>query len=108
MTATSDERREAAGCLRGLAHDGIAGNVLPYLKGAVGLPARRTYRDVLLRLADLVDPTCYAIVSYEADDEYYCSECGCNLGIEIEDVGMLPNYCPHCGRRVVEDDSDGC
>ena len=93
--------------LRGLAYDGIGGSVLPYLKGAVGLPARCTYRDVLLRLAGLVDPTCYAIASHEADGEWYCSECGCNLGIEIEDVGMLPSYCPHCGRRVAEGDEDG-
>ena len=56
------------------------------------------YEQAIYRLADLIDPTCEA--NSLADGEYYCSECGGNLGIEIEDESLLPSYCPTCGARV--------
>ncbi|AKT48220.1 hypothetical protein ADJ70_03365 [Olsenella sp. oral taxon 807] len=63
------------------------------------------YEQAIYRLADLIDPTCEA--NNLADGEYYCSECGSNLGIEIEDESLLPNYCPECGARVTGDEDEG-
>lgn len=60
------------------------------------------YEQAICRLADLIDPTCEA--NNLADGEYYCSECGGNLGIEIEDESLLPSYCPTCGARVSHDE----
>lgn len=60
------------------------------------------YEQAICRLADLIDPTCEA--NELADGEYYCSECGGNLGIEIEDESLLPDYCPCCGARVSFDE----
>lgn len=60
------------------------------------------YEQTICRLADLIDPTCEA--NELAGGEYFCSECGGNLGIEIEDESLLPSYCPNCGARVTCDE----
>lgn len=53
------------------------------------------------RLADLIDPTCTDFGGKEGTNgEYYdfaCNSCG-----RCFDV-VAPNYCPHCGARVVQD-----
>lgn len=54
------------------------------------------------RLADLIDPTCHDFGGEEGTNgegyDFACSACGwCG------DV-TKPNYCPHCGARVVRDD----
>ena len=40
------------------------------------------------------------------DDEFpffICSECGCNAVVGYRSSGDgLPNYCPNCGRKVVD------
>lgn len=50
----------------------------------------------VLRLADLIDPTCHVIIPNEMDGECFCSECGALLG----EYGYTM-YCPSCGARVV-------
>lgn len=69
-------------------------------------------------LADLIDPTCNMDVMTTGERaDYECSEhimrclnCGAEFGYvlygEDGDVSMddKPNYCPHCGTRVVSDD----
>ena len=44
---------------------------------------------------------------YDEDWRYRCSECGCPIPVderdpETGDVFSAANYCPNCGRRVVE------
>lgn len=47
--------------------------------------------------------TCHEVrVHMQIEDEMHCSECGCFLGF-AGDVGAPPhNYCPNCGRKVVD------
>ena len=77
--------------------------------------------DVLSRLADLIDPTCHmeAIDTGEQGDYecrehiMHCKYCGAEFGYvlysEDGDVSMddKPNFCPECGKRVVDGDADG-
>ena len=69
-------------------------------------------------LADLIDPTCHMSCEYgsgdEATEEYmeeiagthedtvacHCHDCDTVFRYER---GIIPNYCPHCGARVVRD-----
>ncbi len=55
MRGNEPERRRVAVELRFAAIDG-APSLLPTLKNALGMSASVTYRDVLRRLADLIDP----------------------------------------------------
>lgn len=90
MMPTSDERREVAERLR--EHDGNA------------------YADVADMcdedLADLIDPTCFAVhQGTSMDDELVCSRCGASLGAEVGGRQMfVPNFCSCCGARVVSRD----
>lgn len=59
------------------------------------------YANLFSRLADLIDPTCHDFGGEEGTNgesyDFACSACGwCG------DV-TKPNYCPHCGARVVHD-----
>lgn len=53
-------------------------------------------KQMINRLADLIDPTCKPV---EAGNNIVCSECGADL--YDDDL-----YCPHCGARVVQDNHD--
>lgn len=58
------------------------------------------------RLADLIDPTCTAIVdeTHDMDDELVCSSCGCTLGFIVDNQPpTLTKYCPSCGSRIVRE-----
>ena len=70
---------------------------------SAGIRDNNSYSDVFNRLADLIDPTCHDFGGEEGTNgENYgfaCSLCGwCG------DVAK-PNYCPHCGARVVCDEA---
>lgn len=83
------------------------------------LPAVNTYKPALERLADLIDPTCHMSYKYgNSDDEIdeyiediactpedtaacHCHTCDWVFRFER---GIVPNYCPSCGARVVRDD----
>lgn len=61
------------------------------------------YANLLNRLADLIDPTCYDFGGEEGTNgesyDFACSACGwCG------DVSK-PNFCPNCGARVVRDEA---
>ena len=45
-------------------------------------------------------------------ERFICSECGCRLDLQDDDweatmwldgAAMVPNFCPNCGRRVVDE-----
>ena len=65
---------------------------------------------ILERLADLIDPTC-EVVEVPDNDEFMvrvvsgfmCKKCGHEAIVERNCDGWAepPNYCPHCGARVV-------
>lgn len=102
MAPTSEERLKVAERLREYSNDVLKdGSLLKTLKDVTGACS---WRDVLDRLADLIDPTC------EMDDAggvpasvkdnlstFFCSECGAPVYND-----MSPSYCPYCGARVVE------
>ena len=67
--------------------------------------------NILARLAELIDrPTCSDVGD---DFVFRCSECGCELDIDDafyeptmwkDGVATVPEYCPLCGRMVVDND----
>lgn len=128
---TSDERREVAARLRGLdvkitSRDTLERAVDKFMKAVCGdipfSPIRYSVRNLCglaNMLADLIDlPTCNMdVMTTDERADYECSEhimrclnCGAEFGYvlysEDGDVSMddKPNYCPHCGTRVVSDD----
>ena len=69
--------------------------------------AMRGSKSVMEVLADLIDPTCHAIVELEPDGigaphryTIRCSNCG-QLWSETGGTLRIPDYCPTCGSRVV-------
>ena len=112
---TSDERREVAENLReqlmymrknnrydgdvnvvecgNSAYRNIAGSVEPY-----GNFEKGNYVHILERLADLIDPTCHKVIPSEIEGYVFCSKCGAEIGEH-----GVPNYCPNCGARVVDE-----
>lgn len=81
---------------------------------------RYSYDETLTRLADLIDPTCHMSWEYgngDDDTEEYMEEiagthedtvaCHCHSCDEVfrYDRNVIPNYCPHCGARVVRDEA---
>lgn len=96
--STSDERCEIASILRGIEGAPIDAAHVACLLGVTYLTddaGRHVSIPVggLHKLADLVDPTCHAVVE---DETQVCSECGGDL-----DEGYGWNHCPRCGARVV-------
>lgn len=74
----------------------------------------RSYEFFFNRLADLIDPTC-EFVEVPDNDEFMvrvvsgfmCKKCGHESIVERNCDGWAepPNYCPHCGARVVRDEA---
>lgn len=90
---TSDERREVAEALRQMAdeHDVV-----------------HAFDNADIRkLADLIDPTCRRERKRVVVDDYrrdtlilpVCSACGFTFDKRMP----KPNFCPHCGSRVVDE-----
>lgn len=85
---------------------------------SAGIREGNSYSDVFSRLADIIDPTCHMSCEYGSGDkvtEEYMEEiagthedtvaCHCHScdALFRYDRGIIPNYCPHCGSRVVRD-----
>ena len=82
MAPTSDERREMAEQLR--KHNGR------YYEELVNMSDSD--------LADLIDPTCHLLPS--SDGGFGCDRCY----TWFPSMKEKTNYCPNCGRRIVEVD----
>ena len=106
-----NERREVAARLRELAdtNDGYLGRnrvncVLHDAKEILGTSCLDSVANVLRRYADLIEPEQERMCKAEqipympgCYEGYWCSVCHC-----IEFESDEPNYCPHCGAKVVE------
>ena len=107
--SASDDRREVAEALRYVSRDELgSGGLLSTWKRVLGVNG--TWRDVMSRLADLIDPTCHGIEEREQDGigappryTSHCSNCG-QLWDETGGIPRFPTYCPNCGARVVSED----
>lgn len=95
---TSDERREVAERLRGYSNDVLKdGSLLRTFKDVTGAGS---WRSVLDRLADLIDPTCEMVVK---NGHACCGRCGHRLADECEveeDYYEFRPFCPNCGSRI--------
>ena len=104
MSKISDERREVAERLRVYSHDFDFGDSNPFwcvAKSAFGDVDVHTYCSVFARLADLMDPTCHVVPFDEESMRLpHCSKCGQPM------LKPWPNFCPHCGARVVREGED--
>lgn len=107
MTPTSEDRRDVAERLREYSPDVLKdGSLLKTLKDVTGACS---WRDVLDRLADLIDPTC-EVMEVPDNDEFMvrvvsgfmCKRCGHEAIVERNCDGSAepPRYCPCCGARV--------
>lgn len=116
---TNDERREVAVKLRDMA---VRTNPSwPALMGALGCPGRAVAVQYLAELIEPQERTCRLVTEVRAlsltQDMHTksCSACGCVFGSEVHtqllpglgervavDPVVIPNYCPNCGARVVQ------
>lgn len=107
MSTTSDERREVAEQLREARPSTYYAEELVELIEDALSPAfpTETWReptDVLVSLADLVDPTCEVADCGRQDGHTVCRGCSSCHGGWHEDVYDQPYaYCPRCGCRLV-------
>lgn len=99
--------------------NGSAKSVLFELFEATSVRDSNSYSDAFNRLADLIDPTCNMNCEYgngdDDTDEYMelivdtpedtvaCHCHACNIVFRFE-RGIVPDYCPFCGARVVRDE----
>lgn len=120
---SNKQRREVAARLRGLDSEIANRNTLEqavdkFMKAVCGdipfSPIHYSVRNLCglaNMLADLIDrPTCKNVSGHR--DEFECSECRCKVESltevrnergEIFRVPFMPEYCPGCSAKVVED-----
>ena len=106
MTASSEERREVAEDLRNMAGDTLNGYSFQRAVESVvfGQLGDKTWRQVLCRLADLIEPeperTCEIEFDFPQGVGFKQIECRCSEcwhGMSVHD-----HYCAECGCKVVE------
>ena len=110
----SDERREVASALRGDPNDTLIPQSRDGFEGMTYREAAYRFWDMCRRvrdaanvdiaysttsvLADLIDPTCRVVPFDEESMRLpHCSKCGQPM------LKPWPNFCPHCGARVVRE-----
>ena len=112
MTITNNERREVAARLRYAARDTLNGySFQRAVEGIVfGSLEDKKWRQVLSRLADLIEPeperTCRNLSN--DGDIFVCSECRNEThGFMVDDFGCTVGFgevvgkCPNCGAKVI-------
>ena len=105
--SSSGGRREVAARLRYVASDSLDGESLQRALARVTVSGDASWRGVMRRLADLIDPTCEFVPI--GDDRFGCSECGVTVRLDLDaptfdDMAMPFRHCPSCGARVVRCD----
>lgn len=88
-------REEVAKKLREVSTARTTDEVYVALLNCIGITY--DYANLFNRLADLIDPTCHQVIE---DETQVRSECSEDL-----DEGYGWDFCPHCGARVVCDES---
>jgi len=102
MSTTNDERREVAATLRD-AKRKCDERGYPWMTDDLCLAIGYEHdyeadNGIFDRLADLMDPTCHVVPFDEESMRLpHCSKCGQPM------LKPWPNFCPHCGARVVRE-----
>ena len=105
MSGISDERREVAATLRD-AKRKCDERGYPWMTDDLCLAIGYEHdyeadNGIFDRLADLMDPTCHVVPFDEESMRLpHCSKCGQPM------LNPWPNFCPHCGARVVREGED--
>lgn len=123
MTPTSKERREVAERFRATKAECESRGYPWMVEDLMQALGFKTYEDgdegIFDRLADLIDPTCKRVsMDAAGNPPFYtgglalndvtggCSVCGYPFGNSFRSIGNplgVPNYCPWCGTRVVDE-----
>lgn len=102
--STSDERREVAKWLRYTAADSLGRESLQRALARIAGAKDTSWRGVLRRLADLIDPTCVVRMPL-IGSVGVCLACGAlvetRLAVFSATEALPTRYCPNCGARVV-------
>lgn len=109
-----NSREEVAGKLRRIEEDVDYETAFMEIDTIIGTKDNYSFSFFFNRLADLIDPTC-EVVEVSDNDEFMvrvvsgfmCKKCGHEVIVERNCDGWAepPNYCPHCGARVVRDEA---
>ena len=100
----SSERENIAARLRYIASDSLDGKSLQRALAETTGAGDGSWRGVMRRLADLIDPTwtCEMQTLNDFGGDVVASICSaCGAVIRGDE---LPSYCPNCGTRVVGSD----
>ena len=109
--ASDKERLEIVKKLRRTANDDLNGLSLQRNLAAITKAEDGSWRGVMRRLADLIDPTCRNVSGCK--DTFECSKCRCKAELITEvcnehgeplHVPLMPLYCPNCRAMVVNGD----
>lgn len=108
-----DERREVAHQLQSASYDSLGSESLQRALARITGAKDTSWRGVLRRIADLIDPTCHIVLKpsdsdFNDEPHYLCSRCG-KAGIDVYErddytlAGIVDHarYCSNCGARVV-------
>lgn len=104
---TTEELDEIASRLRRTAIDTLGGESLQRALARITKAPATDWRTVMRRIADLIDHgICYNVYNENAQDAcdngFECSVCGCRVEDEEHyHVSGAWNFCPQCGRKVV-------
>nr|DAY03062.1 MAG TPA: DNA-directed RNA polymerase [Caudoviricetes sp.] len=113
-------REEVAEKLRRIEEDVDYETAFMEIDTIIGTKDNYSFSFFFNRLADLIDPTCHMSWEYgngDDDTEEYMEEiagthedtvaCHCHECDEVfrYDRGIIPNYCPNCGARVMRDEA---
>ena len=106
--SSNEECRAIAKKLRYVANDDLGGLSLQKNLAAITKAEDGSWRGVMRRLADLIDrPTCRNVYDEcemgACENGFECSECG-EIVEDYEGYRITGtfNYCPKCGREVVD------
>lgn len=101
---SDDKRREVAHQLQSTSYDSLGSESLQRALARISEAKDASWRGVLRRIADLIDPTCEYVPVGEG--RFGCSECGntvrLDFDVPVTDETPMPfKHCPSCGARVV-------